>query len=310
MKTLFIDCDAHLTDSWASVYRADDPPIDVNTEKFARDAVPKVAAGYQIIIDDHTYFPADILERCTSLKHIVYLGTGASSYVDMAAAERLGIGVSTIKGYGDTAVAEHAIALMLAASRDVARMDREIRAGEWHVREGVQLRGKVLGLVGFGGVGREVARIAGGMGMEVLAWNRSRVETTGARLVGLEELLRHSDVISLHLGLNDETRGFLDTGRLAITKKGVIIVNTARGAVIDDEALIAALASGHVRHAALDVFDPEPLPAGHRFASIENVTLTAHAAWSTPDAVETLMRRAIDLVRDARGKLASANSRG
>jgi D-3-phosphoglycerate dehydrogenase / 2-oxoglutarate reductase len=297
MKTLFIDCDSHLTAPWASVYRAGDPPIDVNTKKFERDAVPNVAAGYQIIIDDHTYFPAAILERCTALKHIVYLGTGASSYVDMAAAERLGIGVSTIKGYGDTAVAEHAIALILAAARDVARMDREIRAGAWHVREGVQLRGKTLGLVGFGGVGREVARIAAGMGMEVVAWNRSPLKDAGARVVGLEELLRRSDVISLHLGLNDETRGFLDAGRLAITKKGVIIVNTARGAVIDDDALIAALASGHVRHAALDVFDPEPLPAGHRFAAIENVTLTAHAAWSTPDAVETLMRRAIDLVQ-------------
>jgi D-3-phosphoglycerate dehydrogenase len=302
MKTLFIDCDAHLTASWASVYRPGDPAIDVNTTPFERDATPKVAAGYQIIIDDHTYFPAPILERCTALKHIVYLGTGASSYVDMAAAERLGITVSTIKGYGDTAVAEHAIALMLAAARDVARMDRELRAGAWHVREGVQLRGKILGLVGFGGVGREVARIAAGMGMEVVAWNRSPLKDTGARLVGLEELLRRSDVVSLHLGLNDETRGFLDAGRLAITKKGVIIVNTARGAVIDDDALIAALASGHVRHAALDVFHEEPLPSGHRFAKIENVTLTAHAAWSTPDAVETLMRRAIDQVRDAIAK--------
>jgi len=297
MKTLFIDCDTHLVASWASTHRAGDPSIDVNTKKLARDDVPKAAAGYQIIIDDHTYFPAEILERCTALKHIVYLGTGASSYIDMAAAERLGIGVSTIKGYGDTAVAEHAIALMLAAAREVARMDREILAGQWHVREGVQLRGKTLGLVGFGGVGREVARIAAGMGMEVVAWNRSPVKNGGARVVGLEELLRRSDVISLHLGLNDETRGFLDAGRLAITKKGVIIVNTSRGAVVDDDALIAALASGHVRHAALDVFDPEPLPAGHRFTSLDNVTLTAHAAWSTPDAVETLMRRAIDLVQ-------------
>src|SRR3954453_5500273 len=234
MKTLFIDCDAHLTQSWASVYRAADPPIDVNTEKFARDAVPKGAAGYQITIDAHTYSPAPILERCTALKHIVYLGTGASSYVDMAATERLGITDSTIKGYGDTAVAEHAVALILAAARDVARMDREIRSAAWHVREGVQLRGKVLGLIGFGGVGREVARIAAGIGMEVIAWNRSPLKDTGAKVVGLEELLRRSDVISLHLGLNDETRGFLDAGRLAITKKGVIIVNTARGAVIDD----------------------------------------------------------------------------
>jgi D-3-phosphoglycerate dehydrogenase / 2-oxoglutarate reductase len=297
MKTLFIDCATHLIAPWQSVYRHDDPAIDVNTRTFARDAVPEVAAGYQIVIDDHSYFPAPILERCTALRHIVYLGTGASSYVDMAAAERLGIGVSTIRGYGDTAVAEHAVALILAAARDVARMDREIRAGAWHVREGVQLRGKTLGLVGFGGVGREVARIAAGIGMEVIAWNRSPIKDAGVKSVGLEDLLARSDVVSVHLALNDETRHFLDHKRLALAKPGVILVNTARGAVIDDEALIAHLKSGHVRHAALDVFREEPLPRDHPFAALENVTLTAHAAWSTPDAVQTLMRRAIDQVK-------------
>ncbi len=297
MKTLFIDCDAHLTAPWASVYRQGDPAIDVNTKPFERDALPGVAAGYQIVIDDHSYFPAPILERCTALKHIVYLGTGASSYVDMAAAERLGVGVSTIKGYGDTAVAEHAVALILAASREIARMDREIRAGAWHVREGVQLRGKILGLVGFGGVGREVARIATGIGMEVIAWNRSPIKEAGVKLVALDELLARADVVSMHLGLNDETRHFLDDRRLSLTKKGVILVNTARGAVIDDDALIAHLKSGHIRHAALDVFHDEPLRPGHPWAGIENVTLTAHAAWSTPDAVMTLMRRAIDQVK-------------
>ncbi len=296
MKALFIDCDAHLIASWQSVYRPNDPPIDVNTTPFERAAVPEVAAGYEIVIDDHSYFPASILERCTALRHIVYLGTGASSYVDMAAAERLGIGVSTIKGYGDTAVAEHAVALILAAAREVARMDREIRAGAWHVREGVQLRGKILGLVGFGGVGREVARIAAGIGMEVIAWNRSPIKEPGVTPVGLEALLSRADVVSVHLGLNDETRHFLDHKRLALTKKGVILVNTARGAVIDDDALIAHLKSGHIRHAALDVFHDEPLRPGHPWAEIENVTLTAHAAWSTPDAVQTLMRRAIDQV--------------
>lgn len=296
MKTLFIDCDAHLIASWRSVYRQGDPAIDVNTAPFERDAIPAMASGYHIIIDDHSYFPAPVLERCTSLKHIVYLGTGASSYVDMVAAERLGITVSTIKGYGDTAVAEHAVALILAAARDIARMDREIRAGAWHVREGVQLRGKTLGLIGFGGVGREVARIAAGIGMKVIAWNRSKLSDPGVKFVGLDELLASADVVSLHLGLTDETRHFLDHKRLGQTKKGVLLVNTARGAVIDDDALIAHLKSGHVRHAALDVFHDEPLRAGHPWAEIENVTLTAHAAWSTPDAVETLMRRAVDRV--------------
>ncbi len=298
MKTLFIDCDAHLATPWASVQRVDDPPIDVNTAPFERAAVPAVAGGYEIVIVDHTYFPAPILERCAGLRHIVYLGTGASSYIDIAAAARLGIGLSTIKGYGDTAVAEHTIALMMAAARHVARMDRELRAGTWNVREGIQLRGKTLGLVGFGGVGREVARIAAGIGMAVIAWNRSPVRDAGVALVGLDELLQRSDIVSLHLGLNEETRGFIDDRRLALTKPGVIIVNTARGAVIDDDALIARLESGHIRHAALDVFHDEPLPAGHRLTRIDNVTLTAHAAWSTPDAALALMRRAVDRVRD------------
>src|SRR5258708_37792644 len=124
MKTLFIDCDAHLTGSWASVYRQGDPAIDVNTKPFARDAVPEMAAGYQIVIDDHSYFPAPILERCTALEHIVYLGTGASSYVDTAAAEPLRLGVSTNKRYCDTPVAEHALVRLLAAVAGVRRDGR------------------------------------------------------------------------------------------------------------------------------------------------------------------------------------------
>jgi D-3-phosphoglycerate dehydrogenase / 2-oxoglutarate reductase len=133
--------------------------------------------------------------------------------------------------------------------------------------------------------------------MEVIAWNRSPIQEADVTLVGLETLLSRADVISVHLGLTDETRHFLNHKRLALTKKGVILVNTARGAVIDDDALIAHLKSGHIRHAALDVFHDEPLRPGHPWSEIENVTLTAHAAWSTPDAVQTLMRRAIDQVR-------------
>src|SRR5205823_14613204 len=122
----------------------------------------------------------------------------------------LGITVHTIKGYGDTAVAEHTIALMWAAARDLARMDRGMRAGQWVRTEGVQLTGKTIGLVGFGGIASEVARIAGGGGMRVLAWNRTPRTAPGVRFVGLDELLAESHVLSLHLLLNDETRGFLN----------------------------------------------------------------------------------------------------
>jgi D-3-phosphoglycerate dehydrogenase len=209
----------------------------------------------------------------------------------------LGVTVHTIKGYGDTAVAEHTIALMFACARDVARMDRGIRGGTWTPQEGVQLWGKTLGVIGFGGIGHEVARIARGIGMQVIGWNRTPRPDAGVACVDLDTLLTSSDVISLNLALNDETRGFLDAKRMARLKRGVILVNTARGALVDEAALIVALQTGQIRHAGLDVFHAEPLKPDHPLARLDNVTLTAHAAFRTLEASMTLLRRAIDIVR-------------
>ena len=225
---------------------------------------------------------------------IVFLGTGAGSYMNVGELAQRGIRVHTIKGYGDTAVAEHAIALMLACCRDIARMDREVRSGTWSTREGVQLFGKTLGVIGLGGIGREVLRIGRGLGMQVIAWNRT--PRPGEALVALDELLIRSDVISLHLALNDDTRGFLGPAQVARMKPGVILVNTARGALIDEDALIDGLRSGRIRHAGLDVFHAEPLRPDHPIAAMDNVTLTAHAGFRTLEASMTLLRRAIDIV--------------
>ncbi|HEY0567453.1 MAG TPA: NAD(P)-dependent oxidoreductase, partial [Xanthobacteraceae bacterium] len=227
----------------------------------------------------------------------VFLGTGAASYMNVEELADLGITVHTIKGYGDTAVAEHTVALMLACARDLAGMDRRIRAGVWSPREGMQLQGKTLGLIGLGGIGLEVARIAGGIGMEVLAWNRTPRLEAGIPLADIDTLLGNSDVVSLHLALNDETRNFLDAERLARVKPGCILINTARGALVDEAALIDALASGRIRHAGLDVFQQEPLRPGHPLTALDNVTLSAHAAFRTPEASMRLLRRAIDIVR-------------
>jgi D-3-phosphoglycerate dehydrogenase len=234
---------------------------------------------------------------CRGLKHIVFLGTGASSYMDVAALNGLGIKVHTIKGYGDTAVAEHTVALMLACCRDIARMDRAVRRGIWDPLESMQLKDKTLGLLGLGGIGREVARIARGIGMEVVAWNRSPRQDAGMPLIDLDTLLQRADVISLHLALTDETRAMIGAGQIARMKPGVILVNTARAALIDETALIQSLESGHIRHAGLDVFHAEPLKPDHPLARLENVTLTSHAAFRTREASMTLMRRAIDIVR-------------
>jgi D-3-phosphoglycerate dehydrogenase len=297
MKSIFIDCNNQLAPVFARVQRPDDPPIAVNSDAFQSADLPRLLAGYEVCLDDHSYMPTEVMAQCRGLKHIVFLGTGASSYMDVPALDELGIKVHTIKGYGDTAVAEHTMALIFACCRDLARMDRAVRRGVWDPLESMQLNGKTLGLIGLGGIGREVARIARGVGMEVIGWNRSARAEAGVRLVGLDELLARADVISLHLALNEETRGFIDAKRLAGTKRGVILVNTARGALIEDTALLDALASGHIRHAGLDVFHAEPLKPDHPLARMENVTITPHAAFRTREASETLMRRAIDIVR-------------
>lgn len=297
MKSIFIDCNDQLDQVWARVYRPDDPPIAVNTAPFRREDLPKIVADNEIVLDDHSYMPTDLAAQCPKLKHIVFLGTGAASYMNVEELKARGIAVHTIKGYGDTAVAEHTIALIFAAARGVARMDRAVRGGAWSPLEGMQLHGKTLGVIGLGGIGAEVARIARGIGMEVIAWNRTPRPEFGVRQVDIDMLLTKSDVVSMNLVLNDATRGFLDAKRIAQMKPGALFVNTARGALTDESALIDALKSGHLRHAGLDVFHNEPLKADHPLAAMDNVTITAHAAFRTLEASMTLLRRAIDIVK-------------
>jgi D-3-phosphoglycerate dehydrogenase len=251
--------------------------------------LPGVLEGAEIAIVDHTALPTDIARKCTGLKHVVFLGTGARSYMNPEELADLGIAVHLIRGYGDTAVAESAVALMWASARVLAQMDREMRAGNWLREDGMQLTGKTLGLIGFGGIAAEVARIALGGGMRVIAWSRTAKTYPGVDFVDLKTLLVASHVISLHLLLNDETRGFLSRERIASMRPGVILVNTARGALVDEQAMIDALESGHIRHAGLDVFNIEPLPVDHPLTKLPNVTLSAHSAFRTPEASENLI---------------------
>jgi D-3-phosphoglycerate dehydrogenase len=293
VRGVFIDANKSLADIFDRQNKPGDPTVRVNRDPdITSDQIPALLDGAEIVIIDHTALPTDVARRCGGLKHVVFLGTGARSYMNPEELSELGIAVHLIKGYGDTAVAECAIALMWAAARGIAQMDREMRAGNWLREDGMQLTGKMLGLIGFGGIAAEVARIALGTGMKVIAWNRSPKKFAGVDFVPLEALLAQSDVISLHLLLNDETRGFLSRGRIAAMKRGVILVNTARGAIVDEAAMIDALKSGHIRHAGLDVFNIEPLPADHPLTQLPNVTLSAHSAFRTPEASENLIHAA------------------
>jgi D-3-phosphoglycerate dehydrogenase / 2-oxoglutarate reductase len=296
MKGLFLDAVDDLADVFRRVVRPDDPPVTVNEQlEVPPHTLPALLAGYDFVLDDHSQMPTDVMRACVGLKHIIFLGTGARSYMHPEELADHGITVHIIKGYGDTAVAEHTIALMWAAARGLAVMDRGMREGRWVRTEGMQLTGKTLGLLGFGGIAAEVARIAIGSGMRVIAWNRSPKSAPGVTFVDLDTLLAESDVLSVHLLLTDETRGFLGADRLAKLRPGAVLVNTARGAIVEEAAMIAALRSGRLHHAALDVFASEPMAPGHELATLPNVTLSAHSAFRTPEASENLIRRALDI---------------
>jgi D-3-phosphoglycerate dehydrogenase len=293
VRGVFVDANESLAVIFERLEKPGDPQVRIHRNPdITSDQYPTVLDGAEIAVVDHTALPTDIARKCAGLKHVVFLGTGARSYMNPEELAELGIEVHLIKGYGDTAVAECAIALMWEAARGIARMDREMRAGNWLREDGMQLTGKTLGLIGFGGIAAEVARIALGSGMRVLVWNRSPKSFAGVEFVTLEKLLAESHVVSLHLLLNDDTRGFLSRERIAAMKPGVILVNTARAAMVDEAAMIDALKSGHIRHAGLDVFDIEPLPKDHPLTKLPNVTLSAHSAFRTPEASENLIEAA------------------
>jgi D-3-phosphoglycerate dehydrogenase len=294
VRGVFVDANESLAVIFERLEKPGDPTVRIHRDPdITPEQYPALLDGAEIAIVDHTALPTEIAKQCTGLKDVVFLGTGARSYMNPEELAEFGISVHLIKGYGDTAVAEATIALMWAAARGIAQMDREMRAGNWLRDDGMQLTGKTLGLIGFGGIAAEVARIARGSGMRVTAWNRTlKKKVRGVEFVELDDLLSESDVISLHLLLNDETRGFVSRACIEAMKPGVILVNTARGALVDEEAMIEALNSGHIRHAGLDVFNVEPLPTDHPLTRIPNVTLSAHSAFRTPEASENLMAAA------------------
>ena len=278
MRGVFVDANEALAVIFERLAKPDDPNVRIHRDpEVTPDQLPGVIDG------------AGIVRLRQDPKSVVFLGTGARSYMNPEELAELGIAVHLIRGYGDTAVAESTIALMWAAARGIAQMDREMRAGNWLREDGMQLTGKTLGLIGFGGIAAEVARIALGSGMRVIAWNRTAKTYPGVEFVDLSTLLVASHAVSLHLLLNDETRGFLSRQRIASMRPGVVLVNTARGALVDEAAMIDALMSGHIRHAGLDVFNTEPLPADHPLTKLPNVTLSAHSAFRTPEASENLI---------------------
>jgi D-3-phosphoglycerate dehydrogenase len=252
-------------------------------------------------IRGRTRFTADVLQACPRLRLISIWGTGTDN-VDLEAAAARGITVTNTPGANAIAVAEHTVALLLAVVKQLPQVDQAMRQGGWPRNLVPQLRGKRLGILGTGLIGREVAAMARGLGMEVVAWtfhpNPDLAGSLGIRYIELEEVLRTADVISLHLRATPETRHFLNGERLALLKPGAILVNTARGSLVDEAALVQVLREKRLAGAGLDVFETEPLPSGHPLASLPNVLLTPHAAGMTPEVIQNGLTMAVENIEN------------
>jgi len=248
-----------------------------------------LADAVALVVRSETKVTAAMIGKAPKLKVIARAGMGTDT-IDVEEASRRKIPVLTAPGANSNSVAEYTFALLLALARKVAPAAASLGAGKWDRKafEGSELRGKTLGLIGVGRIGSRVATIAKGFGMTVVGndpgINAETAENLGLDLIPLDALMQRADVISLHAKLNAQTRHLIDERRLALVKKGLLVVNTARGALIDDAALAKALADGRVGGAALDVYDPEPLPADSVLRTAPNVLLTPHLAASTLEA--------------------------
>lgn len=264
------------------------------------DAVARVQGATAIINSrSQVKWPADVLRQLPDLKMITVCGIGTDA-IDLDECRERGIVVSNIPGKTAPVVAEHAFGLMFAAAKQATYQTEKMKAGVWHKFDAIFLRDKTIGILGAGSIGAEMARLCRAIGMDVVAWtfhpSEERGRSLGVRFVELDELLSVSDVITIHLKETPDTQHLIGAREIGLMKPGSLFVNVARGAIVDTQALVKALNSGHIAGAALDVFEQEPLPADHPLLRCEHVVLTPHVADMTPEGIELLNEGVVDNV--------------
>ena len=261
----------------------------------------RIAEGAEVVVVGGTPLTREFFAALPSLKGVVRLGIGVDN-IDLNAATDLGIVVANIPDFCSDEVAEHALGLMLAVTRKIVLADRKSRHGEWVpgmdavLRPMRRLSGQTLGLIGLGKIGRSLAGKAKGLGLKVIAFDpyvgAEAAQAAGVPLMSLDELLPQTDILSLHVPETAETRGIVNPRTLALLKPGAILINVARGAVVDEAALSASLASGRLAGAGLDVLQQEPIRLPHPLAEFENVVLTCHYA-SLSEESYAIMRQEV-----------------
>ncbi|RSN34210.1 hydroxyacid dehydrogenase [Amycolatopsis sp. WAC 01416] len=273
--------------------------IEVFTKPFADPAeVVGRLRDFDVVVAmrERTRFPAEVLDRLPALKLLVSTGH-RNAAIDVAAARRNGVVVSST-GYIAAPAAEHTWALILAAARNVPVESANMREGGWQTTVGTILSGKTLGLLGLGRLGAGAAKIGQAFGMETIAWSQNltkeKADPHGVTVVSKEELFARADVLSVHLVLSDRSRGLVGAPAMAAMKPTAILVNTSRGPIVDEVALVDALRRKEIAVAALDVYDVEPLPVEHPLRTLDNVVLTPHIGYVTREAYEIFYRDAVE----------------
>ncbi len=257
------------------------------------DALVQGIRGYHVlIVRSATKVTKDVIEASDALEIIGRAGVGLDN-IDLEAAKAKGIKVLNTPGATAISVAELTLGLILGTLRAIPYLDRALREGRWEKkRKGLELYGKTVGIIGLGRIGTEVAKRLQAFGVRILAYDPFRQDSPWAELVDLETLLRQSDIVTIHVPLTPETRHLINADRISRMKDGAILINTARGGIVDEQALYNALVSGKLRAAALDVYETEPLPADHPLRTLDQVILTPHTGAQT---IEGQVRTAVEL---------------
>ncbi|SRR5581483_698674 len=299
MQVAVLDDYSHVFEDDPSIQRLRQRvPVTVFTEK-----LPSLdhLREYEVLIAlrERTTFDRAFFAALPGLELLAQTG-GHGYHLDLTAATEAGVLVALAPSAGAASTIELTMGLMIAALRRIPQTDRAIRAGQWPLVLGRTLSGKRLGILGLGRVGGGVARAAQGFGMEVCAWgptlDAQRAEAAGVTFMPLDELLAASDVVSIHLTLSDKSRGLMDEPRLRLIGPRGLLVNTARGAIVDQQALARLLAEGALGGAALDVFEQEPLPAGSPLRELDNVVLTSHLGWPADTTYRSMGENAVKAI--------------
>ena len=312
MKIAVLDDYQHAFESSPAIARLrQKAQVQIFTEKFTADEkLIQALKGCQAIVPirERTKFPASLLKALSDLEIIAQTGNHAY-HVDVAAATEAGILITMAPG--GLGVTELTIGLMIAAMRRIPQSDAAMRRGEWPLVLGYVLHGKTLGILGLGKVGAEVARIAQAFGMKVVAWGptltQERAEKAGATFLPQDEVLKTADVVSVHLKLSEQSKGLLDESKLRLMKKTAYLINTARGAIVDERALFKVLDEKAIAGAALDVFVEEPLAATSPLTKLDNLVLAPHLGWPTDAGFHGFAEMAVEnILNYMDGKLTRA----